>query len=415
MRKYLIVLLGIASLFAFSKCSNDKENIADTEKTGKLSENLQGQDKAWALVKKFAEKVNVNTSRAGVFDFSNLKITKTEKEIICVDDLRQNLVRNTETINTNVETYRFTFEKNGKNGFAIATNDERVNRVLAFVEEGYLSDTVNIPGMAYMVRRFRDVLAQDLDKYYTEGPQTYEFMQEWTLGPCLKTQWHTGEPYNNNYKTPSTPCVETDNGKYQASSTAISVAQCIANYPQDYDIPAALLKKHNIIQLVAQNKIYAWDTELAPKVAAFVKEFDPDKTTKFRCTGSSTEIADLGNALNTLGFGGSYTYYQNKHDIIWTFKCLRWDCPTVYGGLTRDFSQSEGWVVDGFWGMVNSNVTNIELTSVHCVFAFGGTGNGWYSNPSEPIDPNGKPIYNHGQYYHKMSLHFRPVCPWCVL
>ena len=89
-------------------------------------------------------------------------------------------------------------------------------------------------------------------------------------------------------------------------------------------------------------------------------------------------------------------------------------CPTVNAALDRSFSQAEAWIVDGFWGMVNSNVTDIMLTSVHCVFANGGTGNGWYASPSEPIDGNGKPVYNPSQYYHKMSLTFMPICPWCV-
>ncbi len=215
----------------------------------------------------------------------------------------------------------------GKTGFAIATDDERVDRVLAFVEEGSLADTANVPGMAYMVRRFKDVLAEDLDRYYSVSPRADEFMQTWTLGPCLKTQWHQAEPYNNNYKTPSSVCAETENGKYQASSTAVSVAQCIANYPQDYDIPVALLKKHNILQLVAQPKIYTWDTELAPKVAAFVKEFDPDKTTKFKCTGSSTEIADLSDVLNSLGFTGAI---KINMILLWSLN--------VYVGIALPFT-----------------------------------------------------------------------------
>ncbi len=414
MKKYLYVLFGVLSLFILCRCGNEKEEIVHTEKNGD-AENLKGQDKAWKAIKKFAEKVNGKESRSGVFDLSKLTITKVEKEIISIEELQQSFARSTESINTDVVTYRFTFEKEGKQGFAIATDDERINRVLAFVEEGSLADTAIIPGMAYMVKRFQDVLAYDLDTYYSEGPQTYEFMQEWTLRPCLKTQWHKGEPYNNNYKTPTSPCGETDNGKYQASSTAISIAQCVANYPQDYDIPAMLLKKYNIAQLVAQSKIYATDTDLAPKVAAFVKEFDPDKTTKFDCKGSSTEIINVMSVLAALGFGNNYASYQNKHDIIKTFKGLRWDCPTVYGVFSGDSrNQAEGWVVDGFWGMVNSDVTKIELTSVHCIFAFGGMGNGWYSNPSEPIDPNGKPVYDHNQCTFKASLHFRPVCPWCV-
>ena len=414
MKKYGVIFLGIISLFAFYKCSNEKENLIDNQKQEEIQENVNGQDKAWRLIKKFVEQVNSKSSRSNIFDFSDLKIKKIDKDIIKVDNLCQNLTRSSKQIDINVDTYRFTFEKDSKQGFAIATDDQRVDRVLAFVEEGALADTAYVPGMAYMVKGFKDVLAEDLNIFYTKGTSANEFYQEWTLPPFIKTQWHRVEPYNNNYKSPTSACTETLNGKYQASSTAISIAQSIANYPQDYDVPAALLKKHNITQLIAQSKIYEWDTELAPKVAAFVKEFDPDKTTKFKCTGSSTEIADLGDVLTSLGFTSKYYRYQNKHDIITTFKSLCFSCPTVNAALDRSFSQAEAWIVDGFWGMVNSNVTDIMLTSVHCVFANGGTGNGWYASPSEPIDGNGKPVYNPSQYYHKMSLTFMPICPWCV-
>ena len=169
MKKYGVIFLGIISLFAFYKCSNEKENLIDNQKQEEIQENVNGQDKAWRLIKKFVEQVNSKSSRSNIFDFSDLKIKKIDKDIIKVDNLCQNLTRSSKQIDINVDTYRFTFEKDSKQGFAIATDDQRVDRVLAFVEEGALADTAYVPGMAYMVKGFKDVLAEDLNIFYTKG------------------------------------------------------------------------------------------------------------------------------------------------------------------------------------------------------------------------------------------------------
>ena len=52
MKKYGVIFLGIISLFAFYKCSNEKENLIDNQKQEEIQENVNGQDKAWRLIKK---------------------------------------------------------------------------------------------------------------------------------------------------------------------------------------------------------------------------------------------------------------------------------------------------------------------------------------------------------------------------
>lgn len=79
MKKYGVIFLGIISLFAFYKCSNEKENLIDNQKQEEIQENVNGQDKAWRLIKKFVEQVNSKSSRSNIFDFSDLKSKKSIK------------------------------------------------------------------------------------------------------------------------------------------------------------------------------------------------------------------------------------------------------------------------------------------------------------------------------------------------
>lgn len=403
---FLCSCTGRSELYDANSIESQEAEKVEINTTVKLDED---QITSWEEVLKFAKKVSGEESRS-VFDTKDLKVTNVEKEIINLDHTQETMLAKSES--RSIETFRYTFEKDGEEGFAIATNDKRINRVLAFVEKGSIADTAIVPGMAYQVKRFKDVLAYDLDSYYNKSTMANEPMNEWTLPSFFKTSWHTKEPYNNNYEKPSTPCDLTSNEKYQASSTAVCFAQCLVNYPSDYDVPPVFSNKYNIAGLIEEPKIYEGDA-MATEVASYVRQFDIDGKTIYRCIGTSTDFDYEIPVLNNLGFDSRYYYNLYKHDIIKTFNNLCWGCPTIYGGADIDFNV-EAWIVDGFWGLVNGDVTKIDLVSVHIVFAFGGTGNGWYANPSEPVSSTGTPAYDSGQYYHKFSFSFRPVCPWCV-
>lgn len=414
MRKYLYVLLGIVTLLVFYKCSSEKEELAEAKEVNGQSEGLSGEDKAWALVEKFAERVNGENSRS--LDFSSYKIKKVEKEVIKVDILQQsNLSRTSdvESIDTDVEICKFTIEKDGKQGFAIATSDARIDRVLALVDDGCLADTAELVGMAYMVRGFKYVLAEELQNYYDKeiSRASNEFAQEWTLGPCIKTKWNTTQPYNNSYE--GSGCPATGNGKYPASTTAVAFAQCVANYPADYDFPAKVLQQYNLSEFVKQETVSA-GSPLAAQISSFIKSFEIGA--KYDCKGTSTEFNAI-QRLNDLGFG-SGSYYFFKADDIYVkgiFKSLRFDCPTIVGIMDRDFKMWYSWILDGFWGMATPSLSTIEVTGYHINFCNGGKNDGWWASPTDPSTIGGIPLYPDLDHYFIRTLTFLPVCPWCIM
>lgn len=413
MKKYLYVLVGIFTLLAFYKCSNEKEEIVKADNVDGLNENLSGEDKAWALVKKFAEKVNEKNSRS--FDFSSYKVKKVEKDTINLDFLNQqfNLSRATgmDSISTDVEICKFTIEKDGIQGFAIATSDERIDRVLALVDDGCLADTAEILGMAYMVQGFKYVLAEELLKYSEKGTSraSREFGQEWTLGPCIKTKWNTNAPYNNSYDGSGCP----GNGKYPASTTAVAFAQCVANYPADYDFPAKVLQMYNLREFVKQEQVSV-GSSIAAQISSFIKSFEVKA--KYDCSGTSTEFNAI-NTLYNLGFeGGKYNFQKSdKIDVKGVFKSLRFDCPTIVGTMDRNFAMWQSWILDGFWGMATPSLSTIEVTGYHINFCRGGKNDGWWASATNPTTSAGVPLFPSGHDYFIRTITFLPVCPWCIM
>ncbi len=440
MRKYLLVLLGIISLLVFCRCSNEKEEIVyqEEENTDVVPENLQGQAKALLLVKEFAEKIHQSSRASSIFNFSDLEIEKVEKSSLPVkfSDKVSTLARSSvEDMKERVDLYTFTFKKDGNKGFAISTDDARCARVLAYVENGSLADTINCPGASVLLQNFSQVIALDLNRYYRdkEYPElsraaNSDFWQSWQLSPNLKTKWHFRKvPYNNNYPYPSngaSKCEDTDNGKYPTSMVAISLAQCLASYSVDYDLPILLTSKYNV-RVFGQTETISTSSTHAAKVAAFIRSFDDTSTsggfTKFTCSnfGPKTELRQARIGLANLGLTDQYYLYNANASInlmlLNTFRACRWDCPTIYAGYNNNSSIYGAWIIDGFIGMVNSNITKTEDVMVHCCFNYGEQLIGWYANAHAPKNSYGQYVLSGDYSYYMESLHFRAVCPWCVM
>lgn len=89
-----------------------------------------------------------------------------------------------------VNIYTFVFEKDGNQGFAIASGDERISRVYAYTENGQLSDTTYIIGLAYTLSRFPSLYEEELNNYYAgKNKETKAATTYINIGPTLITQW----------------------------------------------------------------------------------------------------------------------------------------------------------------------------------------------------------------------------------
>lgn len=339
---YLIVCV----LLILSGCSNNTDEIISTTQNETENKVEKDYQKALDLVKEFAEKVNRPKSKS--FDFSAVEIKNVEKSSLPIKFTKEMpTVAKSKGIDMkeSVDIYTFQFIKDGKEGFAIATDDPRHPTVLAYIEEGKLADTVENSAPAFVFRNIKNIVLSDINRYYGEKllPQakTKVIYQNWQFQPILTTKWTTNSPYNNNYHKPSgSSCTSTENGKYPASYTAIALAQCIAAYPIDrvfqLDLPTLLTNKYNVRAFASTPTITPTSSH-ASKVAQFVREFDSSQTTggftTFQCGGFGTKTtlnwANIG--LNNVGLSRDYYRYNGTSTKLSKFveyivKACRFDC-----------------------------------------------------------------------------------------
>lgn len=160
-RTFLYSFLLITLIACISGCSQEK--ISEIK-----IENLNSeQQKALNLITSFRNRLNPNESRSR----NNLKILDVEKSSIAFKkkgDTDGKFTRGYADENIeDVSIYTFRFEKNGERGFSISSPDQRIDRVLAYVENGEIADTAFISGMAQMIHNIVYACAEDLDEYYS--------------------------------------------------------------------------------------------------------------------------------------------------------------------------------------------------------------------------------------------------------
>ncbi|MDO4180873.1 MAG: hypothetical protein Q4D36_06245, partial [Bacteroidales bacterium] len=72
---------------------------------------------------------------------------------------------------TQVDIHYIQFHQDTISGFAIASNDPRLNRVYAFVEDGNLKDTATVEPLKWAIEKIPGIAAEDIQMYY-EQPQS---------------------------------------------------------------------------------------------------------------------------------------------------------------------------------------------------------------------------------------------------
>lgn len=388
--------------------------------------------KALDIVHEFIKRIEPLHSKSS--DFHDLQIINAEKKTTQIkfthriNQLSQNAISAID-LREYIDIYTFSFEKNGKQGFTIVTDDARIPSVLAYIEDGDLSDTINNPAAAFVFRNLRKILINDLNRYYSEklSPQNFtksKIFTTWQLGPTIKTQWSTNKsPYNDNYPFPQSGgalCPSTDNKKYPASGTAIALSQCIICYPSDpvfqLDLPTSLTTNYNVREF-AKTKQIAPNSTHAKKVAEFIKKIDEATGTEFSCSGTKTELRLANYGLSNLGFPSNYyLYHSNARPakyIEYIVKALKFDCASVLGGYDNKLRKYVVWIIDGINGQVADDYSDYsDDLFVHCNFSNGGKNDGWVKNFMAPKDHYGNFILGDDYSFSLEGIHIRPVSPY---
>ena len=145
MNKKLFFFIHIVTiLVAFIACKNDSNSVPIQQED--LS--LEAQT-ALDIVNTFRKQVAPSGMSRSISS-SDLNILDCQQEEVLLrktENSESTLARPTADEIEKVSLYNIKFELNGKKGFAYSSPDLRINRVLAYCENGLIEDTIYIKGM----------------------------------------------------------------------------------------------------------------------------------------------------------------------------------------------------------------------------------------------------------------------------
>lgn len=279
-------------------------------------------------------------------------------------------------------------ELNGKKGFAIAGANKKTGYTLAFVEEGALSDTLIIEGMAMKLRSI-PALAISIARC-DEGRPVFEDNAFDYDGAFfrIKTKWNQTAPYW--IGRPSTSCAS---GYYATGCGPTAMAQTIAHFKR-YN------KSYNFSSMTAQEKITSSSSaSLQNEVGNFIADVGQNLNARYGCVedgGTSTQFNDCYNFLRKLGY--QTVLYEQRPNTS-SFERIRTE-NIIFLARGSDINGRGGhmWIIDGYRPLV----TRCDHNFVHCNWGWGGSSNGWYVEYTEEefTNPSGSDFifYNSTRY-----------------
>ena len=396
-KKLQIQFLGLVSIFIINGCTNDVINNDQV----KIQNNDQKEyNAALKNVQTFNSENFTKSNDAFLIKSSSMKTYSFKlKEAKKTRSSTSSEMPDSAFINI----FTFVFEKNGDEGFAIASGDERISRVYAYTENGRLSDTTYIEGLAYTLNMFPYIYEDELNNYYSsDNIMTKAAMTYISVGPNVITEWDQGYPYNNYCPAVSSSCTHTLVG-----CGGIATAQALAYLNptvQMFGINYDILRSHQTPTFENQHMAALFCFNVANAIG-----------TTFGCNASSS------NLKNSVGFLQHFNitlqYYEGNLKIN---DCIN---SIVLKGITiARGDQNEGqkgghrWLYDGVKGYMyptgNPNwpyKKGNPWPTFHCNWGWGpNSSNGWYVASSGWEQPDsGTPAFlaNNAQIYFLPSLH----------
>lgn len=390
MKKKSLLVAFIGSIFLVS-CSSE-DSVLPESQNSKIE---NGLDETLVLVKKFAadhpgdQLTKATDSEIEVlnYDVQTYTFDLTEE----VGDIMQTKADG--GISNQVNIYTIKFKKGDNQGYTIATSDERLNKVYAYVEKGDLSDTTRLLGLRAFLSYIPDKCKSDLIDYYK--PTTKATPQKaYKVNPVTNLTWDQTFPYNK-----FAPLCSSggDGGHMWAGCTSIAVAQAMAAIK-----PAALQKAYNLYNLKNSYGYYTTDPTV-DDCARLIYMINAKLGSNYGCSGTGAHLRNIRGALDE--WGVKYTYKQDKNvDENYLLNCLNYGRPHMTRGERKKPREGHAWLWTGIDCVIDAssvapNLRIVKLNSVYCNWGWGGRSNGWFASYEQP-DSNKQPFLdNNDQIY----------------
>ncbi len=402
---YTTIVLMIVS------CANEEEIFKP-----QLPE-LKNDNIAIELVKTFAESHKGNQIETRSSEQSELIITDIESKTLNFDISEEvgnkNLKSNLKTVSVKLKTVKF--KQKDKKGFSVVSDDNRINKVYAYSENGSLSDTTFNIGLKIALEKIEKVCELDLIEHYkNEGTMktraaspTYRLF----VNNIIPTRWNQTAPYNLN-AIPASSCSRYEEWKYAGRAAAgcapVAIAQAVA-----YLCPPALSTTYNLplLRQTTFNEGITSGTGVSD-VAAFVRYIGSCLNASYGCSTSSM-TKDIRDDFTRWGI--SYHFDTNENvNLGRTAKYLTHGLPTITRGSRKHPVEGHAWL----WTGIDCQYTGIKSDGDYlvvantvllwCNWGWGGSSDGWFIEFEKP-DPSKEPYMdNNNQLYILGTSFVRP-------
>lgn len=280
------------------------------------------------------------------------------------------------------------FSIGDNNGYAILSDDERLNEIYFFTENGAIADTADIPAVKdifeltpflamqtlndHRVDPFRPVdPGEPFDPDSPTGPT--DIPEDFTIGPMIITEWSQGWPYNmyGRYCTCSSCSAWDMNGYSPMGCVTIATAQVVATWDTYFSFQKYSYKTFYGTRSTANiiNKKTPITEEEEKKAAHICYEVALGCQTKFDCNESHSNLVYAYQYLKEIGCAVQFINGSIDAEAIKTHLT---HYPVLASGK-RSGNKGHAWIIDGL-----KRVDGIY--HYHCNWGWGGKCNGWASS-----------------------------------
>lgn len=271
------------------------------------------------------------------------------------------------------------FHQDTVKGYAIASNDPRLNRVYTFIERGEFADTAKILPLKAAIESVPYVAEADIQSYYADSESEKD--TTWVfLGNIVNTSWEQGAPYNN-----YAPYCSSKDKNMDIGCVPVAVSQLIAKCKR---FKGTYMGNRNIDfdALTAIPQIYPINP-LANQVATFLHEVAIYCKVKFDCDGTSTSLENAYQYLLDLGY--SCYISDEALDPVLLYNNLKNGIPHIASGVDSD-GNGHCWLVTGIRGYYVNSKNKFTSYMTYCNWGWG-ISDGWTALYS--WGPYGKSYY----------------------
>jgi hypothetical protein len=277
-----------------------------------------------------------------------------------------------------VEIHTVEFENGGNKGFAIVSDDERINRVYAYTESG------------------ETVCEQDLLHFYNNEKASTKggFASRLLVQPITGLLWNKCAPYNQ--LVPACSGVGAIYaGHAPAGCTPVAIAQAVA-----YLCPPSLSSSNiNSLRNVGSYTDGTTEEAWVNNMASWVRYIGTCVGVNYGCSGSGAWISNITDEFNTWGINYSIGIDVNVNIQSMAYNLYK-GYPHITTGFTKNPREGHTWLwegIDCYQTEISSSTKKVTIVpntmvTVYCNWGWGrNSSSGWYAQANME-HPSDKPL-----------------------